>query len=35
MFQDKDAARTERVMSAMLQMTKLDIKALEQAYNRR
>ena len=32
MMQDKDAKKSERVMSALLQMTKLDIKRLEQAY---
>ena len=33
MLQDDDAERSGRVMNAMLQMTKLDIRALEQAYN--
>jgi len=32
MLQDKDAEKTERVMKALLQMTKLDIKTLKQAY---
>ena len=32
MLQDKDAEKTERVMKAMLQMKKLDIKTLKQAY---
>ena len=32
MMQDKDAKKSERAMSALLQMTKLDIKRLEQAY---
>jgi predicted 3-demethylubiquinone-9 3-methyltransferase (glyoxalase superfamily) len=32
MLQDKDAKKTERVMKAMLQMKKLDIKTLKQAY---
>jgi predicted 3-demethylubiquinone-9 3-methyltransferase (glyoxalase superfamily) len=32
MFQDKDAKKTERVMKALLQMKKLDIKKLKQAY---
>ena len=32
MMQDKDPERTERVMKALLQMKKLDIKGLEQAY---
>lgn len=30
---DEDAAKTERVMQAILTMTKLDIAALEKAYN--
>ena len=32
MLQDKNVAKTERVMKAMLQMKKLDIKTLKQAY---
>ena len=32
MLQDKDAKKSERVMKAMLQMNKLDIKTLKQAY---
>ncbi len=32
MLGDKDAAKAKRVMSAMLQMTKIDIKRLRQAY---
>jgi hypothetical protein len=32
MLQDKDAARSQRVMQAMLQMKKLDIAGLEAAY---
>jgi predicted 3-demethylubiquinone-9 3-methyltransferase (glyoxalase superfamily) len=32
MLQDKDSAKAERVMKAMLQMKKIDIKALKQAY---
>ena len=32
LMQDKDAAKSGRVMQAMLQMKKLDIKKLEQAY---
>ena len=32
MMQDKDAEKTERVMKALLGMTKLDIKTLQQAY---
>jgi predicted 3-demethylubiquinone-9 3-methyltransferase (glyoxalase superfamily) len=32
MMQNKDAKKTERVMSALLQMKKLDIAALQQAY---
>src|SRR5262249_58550057 len=30
--QDKDPVKSQRVMKAMLQMKKLDIKALKQAY---
>jgi len=30
---DQDAAKSERVMHAMLQMVKLDIKKLKQAYD--
>ena len=32
MYQDKDAEKTKRVMEAMLQMNKLDIKTLKRAY---
>ena len=32
MFRDKDPKRAERVMAAMLQMKKIDVQALEQAY---
>lgn len=32
MLQDEDAARSTRVMQAMLQMNKLDIRGLQQAY---
>jgi predicted 3-demethylubiquinone-9 3-methyltransferase (glyoxalase superfamily) len=32
MLQDKDTAKSERVMKAMLPMKKLDIKTLKQAY---
>ncbi len=32
MLQDKDAEKSERVMKAMLQMKKIDIKTLKQAY---
>ena len=32
MMQDKDAEKSKRVMEAMLQMDKLDIKTLKQAY---
>jgi predicted 3-demethylubiquinone-9 3-methyltransferase (glyoxalase superfamily) len=35
MLQDKDTEKSERVMKAMLQMKKLDIKSLEQAYEKR
>jgi predicted 3-demethylubiquinone-9 3-methyltransferase (glyoxalase superfamily) len=34
MLQDKDAEKSERVMRAMLQMQKIDIRTLEQAYER-
>jgi predicted 3-demethylubiquinone-9 3-methyltransferase (glyoxalase superfamily) len=34
MLQDKDAKRSERVMKAMMQMEKLDIKRLKEAYAR-
>ncbi len=34
MLQDKDPAKSRRVMEAMLRMDKLDIKGLEAAYNR-
>ena len=33
MLSDKDAATSKRVMTAMLQMDKLDLKRLQQAYN--
>ena len=33
MLGDKDAGRSKRVMNAMLQMDKLDLKRLQQAYN--
>ena len=32
MLQDKDAAKSKRVMQAMMQMDKIDIAALQQAY---
>ncbi len=32
MLQDKDAGKAKRVMNAMLQMDKIDIQALKQAY---
>jgi predicted 3-demethylubiquinone-9 3-methyltransferase (glyoxalase superfamily) len=35
LMQDKDAEKANRVMKAMLQMHKIDIKLLEQAYNRK
>jgi predicted 3-demethylubiquinone-9 3-methyltransferase (glyoxalase superfamily) len=35
MMQDKDPAKSERVMSAILQMKKLDIQALQHAYDGR
>jgi len=34
MLQDKDPEKSKRVMEAMLQMDKIDIKRLEQAYDR-
>jgi predicted 3-demethylubiquinone-9 3-methyltransferase (glyoxalase superfamily) len=33
MMQDKDAAKKKRVMQAMMQMKKMDIQKLEEAYN--
>lgn len=33
MLQDKDPARSQRVMKAMLQMTKIDIEGLRRAYD--
>jgi len=35
MLQDKDGEKSKRVMKAMLQMDKIDIKALKQAYEER
>jgi len=35
MLQDKDPEKSKKVMHAMLQMTKLDIKRLKQAYEQR
>jgi len=35
LMQDKDARKSNNVMQAMLQMTKLDIAGLQQAYNRK
>lgn len=34
MLQDKDPARSQRVMKAMLQMSKIDIEGLRRAYDR-
>ena len=34
LLQDKDPERSKRVTEAMLQMTKLDIKTLQQAYDK-
>jgi predicted 3-demethylubiquinone-9 3-methyltransferase (glyoxalase superfamily) len=34
MLQDKDAEKSNRVMQAMLQMKKIDIKGLKEAYGR-
>ena len=33
LMSDKDAAKTQRVMQALMQMTKLDIQKLKQAYD--
>jgi len=33
MLQDKDAGKSQRVMKAMLQMTKIDIQKLRQAFD--
>jgi predicted 3-demethylubiquinone-9 3-methyltransferase (glyoxalase superfamily) len=33
LMQDRDAARSQRVMNAMLQMVKLDVARLQQAAN--
>ena len=33
MMQDKDAAKSKRVMEAMMEMVKLDVAALKQAYH--
>ena len=35
LLQDKDPERSKRVMPAMLQMDKIDIKALQQAYEQK
>src|SRR3989454_5068384 len=35
MLQDKDVEKSERVMKALLQMNKIDIKTLKQAYEQR
>jgi predicted 3-demethylubiquinone-9 3-methyltransferase (glyoxalase superfamily) len=35
LMRDKDAVKAQRVMQAMLQMDKLDIKTLKQAYDQR
>ena len=35
MLQDEDSEKSERVMKAMLQMQKIDIKALKEAYERK
>ena len=32
MLADRDAAKSQRVMKAMLQMTKIDISGLKRAY---
>jgi predicted 3-demethylubiquinone-9 3-methyltransferase (glyoxalase superfamily) len=33
MLQDKDPEKSKRVMQAMLQMKKIDLNGLQQAYN--
>jgi len=33
LMQDKDVVKSQRVMHAMMQMDKIDIKTLQQAYN--
>ena len=33
LLQDKDAGKAKSVMNAMLQMNKIDIKGLQQAYD--
>ncbi len=35
MLQDKDAEKSKRVMQAMMQMKKIDIKGLKEAYGRK
>jgi len=35
LLQDKEAAKSQRVMKAMLQMDKIDIAALKQAYDQK
>jgi predicted 3-demethylubiquinone-9 3-methyltransferase (glyoxalase superfamily) len=35
MLQDEDSEKSERVMKAMLQMQKIDIKTLKEAYERK
>jgi predicted 3-demethylubiquinone-9 3-methyltransferase (glyoxalase superfamily) len=35
LMQDKDAEKSNRVMKAMLQMTKIDIEGLKRAYEQR
>ena len=35
MLHEKDAAKTERVMHAMLQMKKIDVAKLQAAYDRK
>jgi len=34
MLQDKDQEKTNRVLNAVVQMTKIDIQRLQQAYER-
>jgi hypothetical protein len=33
MLHDKDAEKSKRVVKAMLQMSKIDVKGLQQAYD--
>ncbi len=35
MLQDKDPAKSRRVMESMMQMTKIDIEGLKRAYDKK